>query len=184
MTRNVITRRRFLAATVAGGVAAATAGRPRAAAAQRRLPLKLGYILGTPIPIMFAGKEQGFFETPEMTVELLPFAGGAPATEALVSGSIHIAQASPIVHLYLLQRGFDLVAITAIHEDGPLVRHERALAVPRARPRRLLVRAAGRADPERRGLPRQDRLRRQHLRLLAGRLLEEDAQGPWPELGA
>jgi ABC-type nitrate/sulfonate/bicarbonate transport system substrate-binding protein len=117
MARTLMTRRGFLRS--ATGAALATGAVSRAHA-QKRTTLKFGYIIGTPIPVIFAGKEHGLFDTPEMTVELVPFAGGAPATEALVAGSVHLAQASPIVHLYLLQRGFELVAITAIHEDGPL----------------------------------------------------------------
>jgi ABC-type nitrate/sulfonate/bicarbonate transport system substrate-binding protein len=117
MVQGHMTRRRFLTSAAAGAAVLTTGTRARA---QKRTTLKLGYIIGTPIPIIFAGKEQGLFDTPEMSVELVPFAGGAPATEALVAGSVHMAQASPIVHLYLLQRGFDLVAIAAIHEDGPL----------------------------------------------------------------
>jgi NitT/TauT family transport system substrate-binding protein len=112
-----ITRRRFLKWSAAG--AAMLAAAPRAFA-QKKTVLKLGFILGVPVPVVFVGKEKGFFETPELTVELVPFAGGAPAVEALVAGSIDIAHASPIVHLYLLQRKFDVVAITAMHESGPM----------------------------------------------------------------
>jgi ABC-type nitrate/sulfonate/bicarbonate transport system substrate-binding protein len=117
MTNTKISRRRFLELAAGGAAVAAVAPTSRA---QKRTTLKFGYIVGVPVPVVFAAKEQGFFDTQEMSVELVPFAGGAPAVEALVAGSIQIAHASPIVQLYLLQRGFDPVAVASMHEGGPL----------------------------------------------------------------
>jgi ABC-type nitrate/sulfonate/bicarbonate transport system substrate-binding protein len=117
MGTSQVSRRRFLKWTAGG--AAAIAGTSRGFA-QRRTTIKFGYIVGVPVPIVFAGKEQGFFDTPEMSIELVPFAGGAPAVEALVAGSVHLAHASPIVQMYLLQRGFDTVAVASMHQGGPL----------------------------------------------------------------
>jgi ABC-type nitrate/sulfonate/bicarbonate transport system substrate-binding protein len=117
MATNQLSRRNFLKWT-AGGAMVAT-GLP-GTAAESRLTLKFGYIVGVPVPVIFAGKEQGLFDTPEMSIELVPFTGGAPAVEALVAGSIHIAHASPIVQMYLLQRGFETVAVASMHEGGPL----------------------------------------------------------------
>ena len=118
MDANRRSRRRFLKWTAGGAAAIAGAS---AAFAQKRATLKFGYVFGVPVPVLFAGKEKGYFQTPEMDIDLIPFAGGAPAVEALVSGSIQVAHASPIVHLYLLQRGFDVVAVTSMHEGGPKV---------------------------------------------------------------
>jgi ABC-type nitrate/sulfonate/bicarbonate transport system substrate-binding protein len=109
------TRRDFLKLT-GGAAALAAAG---TSLAQKRATIKFGYIVGVPVPVVFAAKEQGFLDTPDMSVELVPFAGGAPAVEALVAGSIQVAHASPIVQLYLIQRGFDAVAVASMHEGGP-----------------------------------------------------------------
>lgn len=117
MGMDQLSRRRFLKWTAG---AAAIAGAGPAIAQTRATTIKFGYIIGVPVPVVFAGKERGFFNTPQMSIELVPFAGGAPAVEALVSGSIHMAHASPIVQMYLLQRGFDTVAIASLHQGGPL----------------------------------------------------------------
>ena len=117
MATKPVSRRRFLKWSAGG--AAVIAG-PRGSRAQKNKPtLRFGYIVGVPVPVIFAAKELEFFKDSEMNMEFVPFTGGAPAVEALVSGSIDIAHASPIVQLYLLQRGFDTVAIAAMHESGP-----------------------------------------------------------------
>jgi ABC-type nitrate/sulfonate/bicarbonate transport system substrate-binding protein len=117
MTNKSVSRRRFLEWSAGG--AAVIAGSRGAYAQANKPTLKFGFILGVPVPIIFAAKEKGFFDSADMNMEFVPFNGGAPAVEALVAGSIHIAHASPIVQLYLLQRGFETVAIASMHEGGP-----------------------------------------------------------------
>jgi len=131
----IYTRLEQISKWIAVGAVGVAAMMPGALYAQQRQDLHIGVsnrsLLGLPILI---AKEKGFFEQEGLNVTIDYFAGGVPATTALIGGSVQFIDAAFDNSVKAVKKGQDVVNIANLQTDfagAIIVRNEVAEKVGR-----------------------------------------------------
>ena len=106
--------RRWLAALLLSAIGASAATGAAAAQTELHIGISNRSLLGLPILI---AKEKGFFDKEGLAVSIDYFAGGVPATAALIGGSVQFIDAAFENNLKAVKRGQDVVSVVNLQTD-------------------------------------------------------------------